>query len=95
VPLHRERGQDLDSISKRFYTIIPQHRSEFASAAVSVREQLTEEELVVFNLLTRPGPDLSTEERDEVKKVACQLVERLTSILTVDWQKTATARARI
>lgn len=60
-----------------------------------VREHLSEEELVVFDLLTRPGPDLSTEERDEVKKVARQLLDRLRSILTVDWQKTATARARV
>jgi hypothetical protein len=33
-----------------------------------VREQLTEEELTVFDLLTRPGPDLTPEEREEVKK---------------------------
>jgi Domain of unknown function (DUF3387). len=29
-----------------------------------VREQLTEEELTVFDILTRPGPDLTTEERE-------------------------------
>jgi type I restriction enzyme R subunit len=59
------------------------------------REQLTEEELVVFDLLTRPGPDLTPEERDEVKKVTRQLLARLRAIFTVDWQKTAQARARI
>ena len=61
----------------------------------SVREQLSEEELVVFDLLTRPGPELSTAERDEVKKVARQLLERMRIILTIDWQKTETARARV
>jgi len=35
-----------------------------------VREQMTEEELVIFDILTRPAPPLSTEERAEVKKVA-------------------------
>jgi hypothetical protein len=30
---------------------------------------MTEEELVVFDILTRPAPELSTEERAEVKKV--------------------------
>jgi type I restriction enzyme R subunit len=60
-----------------------------------VREQLTEEELVVLDLLTRPGPDLSTAERDEVKKVARELLARLRAILTTDWIKTAQARARI
>ena len=60
-----------------------------------VREQLSEPELVVFDLLTRPGPELSTEERDEVKKVARQLLTRLRSILTTDWIKTAQSRARV
>ncbi len=35
-----------------------------------VREHLSEEELTVFDLLTRPGPDLTSEEREEVRKVA-------------------------
>src|SRR6266566_8607448 len=30
-----------------------------------VREQLTEEELVIFDILARPAPDLSGEERNE------------------------------
>lgn len=42
-----------------------------------VRESLTEPELTVFDLLTRPGPDLSKEERDEVKKVARHLLQRI------------------
>jgi type I restriction enzyme, R subunit len=45
--------------------------------------------------LTRPGPDLSTAERDEVKKVARQLLAKLRSTFTIDWQKTAQSRARI
>jgi type I restriction enzyme R subunit len=70
-------------------------RSLTDEEARHVREELTEEELVVFDLLTRPGPDLSTEERNEVKKVARQLLTKLTSVLTIDWQKTAQARARV
>jgi type I restriction enzyme R subunit len=34
-----------------------------------VRENMSEEELVIFDILTRPAPELSTEERAEVKKV--------------------------
>lgn len=59
------------------------------------RENLSEEELVVFDLLTRPGPDLSTAERDDVKKLARQLLAKLRSTFTVDWQKTAQSRARV
>jgi type I restriction enzyme R subunit len=60
-----------------------------------VRENLAEDELVVFDLLTRPGPDLSAGERDDVKKVAKQLLAKLRAIFTIDWQKTAQSRARV
>jgi type I restriction enzyme R subunit len=61
----------------------------------NVREQLTQEELTVFDILTRPGPDLSAEERDEVKKVARQMLDRLRALLVLDWRKRSSARARI
>ena len=60
-----------------------------------VREHMTEEELVVFDILTRPAPELSTEERVEVKKVAKQLLERLKELLVLDWRKRQSARARV
>lgn len=50
---------------------------------------------MVFDLLTRPGPDLTTAERDEVKKVAQRLLTRLNEILTLDWQNTTQSRARV
>jgi len=61
----------------------------------NVRGHLTEEELTVFDILTRPGPNLSTEERDEVKKVARQLLDRLNALLVLDWRKRATSRAKV
>src|ERR1041384_6209271 len=42
-----------------------------------------------LRLLPRPGPDLSTEERNKVKKVARQLLARLNDVLSLDWHKTA------
>jgi len=33
-----------------------------------VRESLSEEELVIFDILTRPAPDLTPKERAEVKR---------------------------
>lgn len=60
-----------------------------------VREQLSEAELTVFDLLTRPGPDLSKEERDEVKKVARQLLQRVKGALVIDWRQKAQARAQV
>ena len=60
-----------------------------------VREHMTEEELVIFDILTRPAPELSTEERAEVKKVAKQLLDRLKELLVLDWRKRQSARARV
>ena len=51
-----------------------------------VRENLSEEELTIFDILTRPGPDLTTEEREEVKKVAGQLLQRLKDLLVIGWR---------
>src|SRR5665213_948901 len=60
-----------------------------------VREQLSEEELTVFDLLTRPGPDLSPEERREVKKVARTLLQKVKGAVALDWRRRSQARAQI
>jgi type I restriction enzyme R subunit len=60
-----------------------------------VREHLTEEELTVFDLLTRPGPELTSAERDEVKKVARQLLQRVREALVIDWRERVQARAKV
>jgi type I restriction enzyme R subunit len=60
-----------------------------------VREHLSEEELVIFDILTRPGPELSPEERKEVKKVVRGLLEKLRQLLVLNWRQTVTARSRV
>jgi type I restriction enzyme R subunit len=60
-----------------------------------VRENLTEEELTVFDLLTRPGPELSIDEKEEVKKVAHLLHQRLQRLITFNWRQTIQARALV
>jgi type I restriction enzyme R subunit len=60
-----------------------------------VREGLSEEELAVFDILTRPAPELSTEERAEVKKVARELLGRVRSLLVLNWKEKAAARAQV
>lgn len=60
-----------------------------------VRENLSEEELVVFDLLTRPGPELTKKERDAVKRIARELLVKLRGELTMDWQKRAQSQARV
>jgi type I restriction enzyme R subunit len=60
-----------------------------------VRENLSEEELTIFDILTRPGPTLSNQEREEVKKVAKQLLERLRELLVIGWRQKVSSRAGV
>jgi len=60
-----------------------------------VRENLSEEELTIFDILTRPAPTLTTEERDEVKKVAHVLLEKIRDLLVIGWRQRVTSRARV
>jgi len=60
-----------------------------------VRENLSEEELVIFDILTRPAPELTTAERHEVKKVAKDLLVRLKEMLVLNWRQKSAARSSL
>ncbi|CAK0740345.1 type I restriction enzyme, R subunit [Gammaproteobacteria bacterium] len=60
-----------------------------------IRENMTEEELVIFDILTRPAPELGSEERAEVKKVARELLEKIKQLLVINWRQKSAARARL
>jgi type I restriction enzyme R subunit len=60
-----------------------------------VRENLSEEELVIFDILTRPAPDLSPEERVELKKVARALLDRVKELLILNWRQKSSARSQV
>jgi type I restriction enzyme R subunit len=58
-----------------------------------VREGLTDEQLVLFDILTRPAPDLTPEEVKAVKKVARSLLEAIQKRLVLNWRDKQQARA--
>jgi len=60
-----------------------------------VRENLAEAELVIFDILTRPAPALSAQERDQVKRVARELLTRIQSTLVLEWRQKVATRARV
>ena len=60
-----------------------------------VRENMPEEEQTIFDILTRPAPELTTEERDQVKKVAHMLLEKLHKLLVLGWRQKIATRARV
>jgi type I restriction enzyme R subunit len=61
-----------------------------------MREQVSEEELAAFDILTRPGPDLTQQEIDEIKKVCRDLLAKLkTEKLVLNWRNKRTSRAGV
>lgn len=61
-----------------------------------IKEQLTEEELAVFDILTKPRVDISPKEEREVKKVASDMIRVLKAQkLVLDWRKRQQSRAAV
>jgi type I restriction enzyme R subunit len=60
-----------------------------------VTEGMTEAELAVYDVLTRPGPELSTEEREQVRQIAKQLLQTVTEKLVLDWRKRQRSRSAV
>jgi type I restriction enzyme R subunit len=61
-----------------------------------IAEQLSEEELAMFDILTKPNMDLDEKEKNQVKQVARELLETLkTSKLVLDWRKRQQSRAQV
>ncbi len=83
------------SIEELFEELLKLSQSLTDEQERHVRENMTEEELVLFDILTRPAPELSPEERAEVKKVARDLLHRLKELLVLNWRQKLSARARL
>ena len=62
----------------------------------TMAENLSEEELAIFDILTRPEPPLNDKEREAVKKVAREMIAKLkTERLVIDWRQKSQARAAV
>jgi type I restriction enzyme R subunit len=83
------------SIEDLFEELVKLSRSLSEEQERHVRENMTEEELVIFDILTRPAPELSAEERAELKRVARDLLERLKQLLVLNWRQKSAARSQI
>ena len=61
-----------------------------------ISEQLTEEELAIFDLLTKPEMSLTGKEEHQVKKVGRELLDILKrEKLVLDWRKRQQSRAQV
>jgi type I restriction enzyme R subunit len=91
-----EYNSDAANIETFFARLMAfaQKLSEEDKRAIS--EELTEEELTIFDLLTKPDPVLTKAEEREVKKVAKELLQKLKSEkLVLDWKKRQATRAAV
>ena len=62
----------------------------------ALREQLSEEELALFDILTKPEMELSETDRKKVKATARELLDTLKAgKLVLDWRKRQQARAEV
>jgi type I restriction enzyme, R subunit len=60
----------------------------------AMREELTEEELAIFDILTKPEPKLTKKEETGVKKAVRELLKKLKNEkLVLDWKKTQQRKA--
>lgn len=83
------------SIEKLFEDLLKLSNSLNEEQQRHVREHMSEEELVIFDILTRPAPALSSEERAEVKKAARELLARLKALLVLNWRQKSSARSQL
>jgi type I restriction enzyme R subunit len=60
-----------------------------------VTEDLTEEQLAVFDLLTKPEPELTDEQQAQVKGLARELFAHIEEALVLDWRKHQEGRGRV
>jgi type I restriction enzyme R subunit len=62
----------------------------------AVGESLDEEQLAIYDILTRPGPEMSADEKRQVKNVAQTLLTTLKrEKLVLDWRKEQQSRAAV
>ncbi|WP_372622490.1 type I restriction endonuclease subunit R [Falsiroseomonas sp.] len=83
---------DVEAFFEALKALIAQMEEEERRAA---REGLTEEELAIFDLLTRPEPKLTKAQEAEVKKVARELLERLQELRVSFWRQNVQTRAAV
>ena len=83
------------NIEELFEELVKLSRNLSEEQQRHVRENMSEEELVIFDILTRPAPELSTDERTEVKKVSRELPNKLKLLLVLNWRQKSTARSQL
>ena len=83
---------NLEEFLRRLKAINDELTSEEQRA---VREGATEAELAIFDLLTKPEPDLTAGEARKVRGVAKKLLEHIEDKLVLDWKRRQQTRSTV
>jgi len=83
---------NIDEYLRRLITLSHDLSTEERRAVV---EDMTEEELAIFDLLTKPDPVLDEAERERVKVGAKRLLAHLHDKLVLDWRRRAATTAAV
>ncbi|MBN7384530.1 HsdR family type I site-specific deoxyribonuclease [Mycobacteroides abscessus subsp. massiliense] len=83
------------NIDEYLRRLIDLSRTLTEEEARSAREGLSEEELAVFDLLTKPEPVLSEDERAVVKASAKKLLTHIHDKVVLDWRRKAATAADV
>jgi type I restriction enzyme R subunit len=87
------KGMDVDGFLTKLKVFVGELTEEDQRA---VSEQLTEEELAVVDILSKPEIDMTEKERKQVKLVARTLLQNLKQAkLVLDWRKKLQSRADV
>lgn len=87
------KGMDVEAIFAKLLLFAQELNDEDKRG---VSEQLTEEELAVFDILTKPEIEMTPAEKKEVKAVARKLLQTLKQAkLVLDWRKKLKTRADV
>jgi len=86
-------GLDVDGFFEQLVNFVRELSEEDQRG---VAEQLSEEELAIFDILTKPKPELPPKDKKEVKQIARNLLQTLKQAkLVLDWRKKLRTRADV
>ena len=91
---YNQGAKSVEEIFQRLLELANQMKEEETRY---VREELADEkELAIFDLLTKPEPELNEKEVKKVKAVARSLYQKLAEgMLVIDWRKRQETKSRV
>jgi len=92
VEAYNNGSVNIDELLRRLRALVGE-LDEYEQRLVT--EDLTEEQLAVFDLLTKPEPELTDEQQAQVKGLARELFAHIEEALVLDWRKNQEGRGRV